>query len=154
MEHEPIGRHLSIAHRLHRIVVTSLLKEQGIELGSGQFHILIALFHHKSLHQHELCRMYRLDKGAVARAVATLEKKSLVRKTIDPRDRRGSIVELTDRAEGMRGSFFSILKRVDQQVKEQLSPEEIDVFLESIKKIEAVLTGILNQQQESSYEAK
>lgn len=140
MQHEPIGKHLSIAHRLHRSKVSSLMHEAGLPLGSGQFHILIALYKRDGMNQHRLCEMYNLDKAAVARAVDKLRKEGMVTKERDPQDKRRTLIRLTDQARELRSSFYDILNKVEEIIRQRLSDEEIRIFLQTTQKIEDALS--------------
>jgi DNA-binding MarR family transcriptional regulator len=54
--------------------------------------------------QDTISRHLVLDKGTIAKALARLEQKGLVRRTANPRNRRENIVSLTDRGlEEVRG---------------------------------------------------
>jgi len=139
MKNEPIGKHLSIAFRKYRNVLNASLREANIVLGSGQFPLLIALYKKDGINQHSLCRMFDLDKGAVARGIGKLVRNDLVTKTTDPRDNRKSLLLLTPKAQKLRETFYSVLEEVDLRMKENLSEEEVDIFFQIINKIEGSL---------------
>ena len=50
-----------------------MMKETGI--GSGEFDLLHAVRHTPGISQSEICQQLHMDKGAVARRVASLEAK-------------------------------------------------------------------------------
>jgi len=152
MQYEPIGKHLSIASRKHRNVLAAQLREAGLDLGSGQFPLLIALYTQDGQNQHALCRAFDIDKGAVARGVGKLVRNGLVAKSVDPEDNRKSILRLTRKAQNLRETFYSILRRVDSQMKENLSDEEVETFFRIIHKIEHSLHNAAAQEKPSADE--
>src|SRR6056297_2569915 len=139
MQNEPIGKHLSIALRNYRNTLNASLREANIVLSSGQFPLLIALYKQDGVNQHSLCRMFDIDKGAVARAVDKLVRNGLIIKKIDPEDNRKSLLLLTPKARKLRGTFYSVLEEVDRRMKGNLSEEEVDTFFRIIHKIEGSL---------------
>jgi len=156
MQYEPIGKHLSIASRKHRSVLTTLLRKTGMDLGSGQFPLLIALYKQDGQNQQALCRAFDIDKGAVARGVEKLVRSGLLVKVTDPKDNRRSLLKLTPKARELRPIFYSILERVDAKMKADLTEEEVAAFFRIMGKIEHALQQALQYTlqpatQESDY---
>ncbi|MFO7850199.1 MAG: MarR family winged helix-turn-helix transcriptional regulator [Spirochaetia bacterium] len=135
MDHEPIGRILSITYRAHHALVEEKLKELNIGVRSGQFFLLIALYHEDGVCQHELAEHYRIDKAAVARGIKILEDKDFVTKETSPEDQRRSVIRLTEKALQHRSCFFRMLEDIDERIKSYLTEEEITRFLEISDKI-------------------
>jgi DNA-binding MarR family transcriptional regulator len=143
MQNETVGKHLSIAFRKHRNVLTALLHDAGLDLGSGQFPLLISLYTQDGQNQQALCRTFDIDKGAVARGVKKLAGKGLVTKVTDPGDSRKTLLRLTPKAEALRPVLSSILAKVDSWIKEDLSAEEMESFFQLMGKLESSLQKAL-----------
>ncbi|WP_298666778.1 MarR family winged helix-turn-helix transcriptional regulator, partial [uncultured Methanofollis sp.] len=82
----PVGALISVVHRAHHIFIDERMKRFG--LSSGQLFTLIHLAHEQGITQDTLAHRFRIDKGAVARAVRKLEDAGYICRTVDPDDRR------------------------------------------------------------------
>lgn len=140
MEHEAIGRLLSITYRAHHALVDEKLKELDIGVSSGQFFLLIALYKNEKLCQHDLVRLYRIDKAAVARGIKKLEEEGFVTKGFADEDHRKSLIRLTDKAQARRDQFFGLLGDIEQRIKSYLTEKEIDAFMRITEKIHRCLS--------------
>lgn len=85
---------ISMVHRYGSVFIARALEPLGI--GGGQHAYLAALLEEGGLTQEHFCRLFALDKAAVSRAVAILEKKGLILKIQDERDSRYVRIDLTD----------------------------------------------------------
>jgi len=128
-----IGKYLSIARRAHAALIDEKLKPYNIS--HGQLFLLIQLYKEDGVYQQTLCEAYNLNKAGVGRSIKKLAAKNLIKKAPDPKDKRRKLIYLTERAEELKPKFYSLLKEVETQVRENLSNEEIDDFLHIIKKI-------------------
>ena len=67
-----------------------MMKETGI--GSGEFDLIHAVRHTPGISQSEICQQLNVDKGAVARRVASLETKGYLTRRKNPEDGRGQML--------------------------------------------------------------
>jgi DNA-binding MarR family transcriptional regulator len=140
MHSDPIGKLLSMTFRAHHALVDEKLRALGAGVSSGQLYLLITLYQHDGMHQHELADYYRIDKAAVARSVRKLEELGLVYKSPSSEDHRKSIVRVTAKAHSQRELFFGILEEIESRVRSRLSEEEISSFLRTGEAIRGCLT--------------
>lgn len=134
MEKKSIGKYLSIAHRAHTSMLDKKFKEK-FGISHGQIFILITLYKNEGINQHRLCKIYDLDKGGVGRIIKKLKEKELIIKEADPEDKRNKLIFLTEKARAMKSDFFQILNKIEKQIKQGLTEEEIETFLKIINKI-------------------
>jgi len=121
-------------------------------LSPVQIRILVHLKHHgPSLRRvGRLAEEFDLAPPTVSDAVSTLEKKGLVRKTTSPRDRRVSILELTDdgerRAEELSGWAEAVREAVARFPEEEkvarLTEQNVLLQLQHLRTHPAVAAAI------------
>jgi len=86
----------------------------------------------------ELGQMIAVDKSAMTRLVDRLEKAGLVKRQIDPENRRAISILLTPAGRKEAAGALIVIKRINEEIKKDCSPAEVDAF----KKI---LGGILHK---------
>jgi DNA-binding MarR family transcriptional regulator len=74
----------------------------------------------------ELTKLARVRKQTMAQAVEELEQLGYVERRPDPNDRRGRLVFLTQRGQGVRPVAVAAGRQVDRRWAELTSPEEIE----------------------------
>lgn len=83
-------RRLAMKQRSRKI---ELLRE--LNLQAGQDVVLLELHRLKKAGQNELAQAVEVDEPSVTRSIQRLERKALVRRSLDPSDGRRRVVELT-----------------------------------------------------------
>ncbi len=99
---------------------------KGAGLTSSQFGVLEALLHLGPMCQKELGRKLLLSGGNITTVVTNLERRGLVQRTRDPRDRRFITVELTASGHGLVVDLFPEHAETITRMLAALSPEEQD----------------------------
>lgn len=95
-ENESIGRLISILHRWAQIYFQNRLGP--MELGHGQFKMVVYLGRNEGATQQEICEYYQLDKGSTSFLIKKMVKSGFVRKEENPEDRRSHRLYLTEKA--------------------------------------------------------
>lgn len=134
MDANPIGKYLSITHRAHTSLVDKKFKEK-FNISHGQVFILIKIYKNEGINQRKLCEEYNLDKAGVGRIIKKLEDKNLIKSKPDPKDKRKKMIFLTEKAKDLKPEFVELLETVETKTKNNLTEEEIDIFLKILKKI-------------------
>jgi DNA-binding MarR family transcriptional regulator len=80
-----------------------------------------------------------LSSAGVTSRIDRLERRGLVRRLPDHEDRRGVIIELTDRGLEMVDEAVVALTASDRQLMERFDPEETDALEGLLRKLLAVL---------------
>jgi len=101
----------------------------ALGLGRSDFAVLEVLLHKGPQPVNVIGRKVLLTSGSITAAVDRLESRKLVRRTADPKDRRGRIVELTEK--GCR-----LIERAFQQ--HAMDMEETMAVLRSGERVELV----------------
>jgi DNA-binding MarR family transcriptional regulator len=86
--------------------------------------ILLPLFEEDALRMGELARRARLSKQTMTTLIRAMEAKGLVRREVDPQDRRASRICLTERALAFREVAEAVLEDLDRACRSALGPRE------------------------------
>ena len=84
-----------IAREVNKLVIRTM-KETGI--GSGELDLIHAVRHSPGASQREIGDQLNMDKGAVARRAASLEKKGYLIRRASPEDGRARMLFATEKA--------------------------------------------------------
>ena len=103
-----------------------MMKETGI--GSGEYDLLHAVRHTPGISQSEICQQLNMDKGAVARRVASLEAKGYLTRRKNPEDGRGQMLYATEAAEELKRSKAQVETAFYEWLLEELTEEERQTF--------------------------
>ncbi|MCF7740686.1 MAG: MarR family transcriptional regulator [Candidatus Marinimicrobia bacterium] len=128
-----IGKFLSIARRAHAKLLDKELRE--LHLSHAQISLLMALYRYEGIYQQELCRMFNINKAAVAREIKHLQNHGYIIKKKDPEDKRKRLIYLTEKAKNNKTRILNIMDKVEARVRSNLTENEVDQFLHLIKKI-------------------
>ena len=101
----------------------------ALGLGLSDFAVLEVLLHKGPLPVNVIGRKVHLTSGSITAAVDRLESRKLLRRSADPKDRRGRIVQLT-------GTGRHLIERAFQ--KHALDMEETMAVLRSKERVELV----------------
>lgn len=136
---EPIGKYLSIAYK----AFFSLLDErlETYEIGAEGLHLLFPVYKEEGISQKRLCEIFFQNKATIARRLEQLENNGFIRREEDPDDRRQKLIHLTQKSTNKRPEFRKVLKSIEHDLRANLSQEEVETFLQIIKKICQVLRG-------------
>ena len=103
-----------------------MMKETGI--GSGEFDLIHAVRHTPGISQSEICQQLNMDKGAVARRVASLEANGYLTRRKNPEDARGQMLYATEAAEELKRSKTQSETVFYDWLLEELTAEERQTF--------------------------
>lgn len=135
MSNHHIGKHLSITHRTHAKIIDNFFKKE-FNLNYGQVFILSKIYKNDSINQHKLCKEYNLDKAGVGRILKKLEQKNLIKRKSDPEDKRSKLIFLTEKSKRIKDDFFQLFDKIENQIRHDLSDEEINILINLLKKVQ------------------
>lgn len=124
-------RLLFLLSKAQHTMKTYLKKEftrSGVEFSPAQMGILFALKQDNGLPMTRLSEIVSIDNAAVTRHVDILERNGLVKRELDPGDRRKFIINITDQGRAEADKSKSIARRVNNMIKDGFSEEEMEVF--------------------------
>ncbi|SHI85568.1 transcriptional regulator, MarR family [Clostridium amylolyticum] len=130
---DSIGKYISILYRLSGTYFAREFKK--LNIGSGQYMFLAFLYNHEGINQEELSNYLSIDKGTTAKALKKLEDEGYISRVQDEKDRRAYRVFITPKGMSIKEEFFSILRGWNDNLINELKPEEIQTLKTLLKKL-------------------
>jgi DNA-binding MarR family transcriptional regulator len=110
-------------------------KENGYEITGEQWAIIRHLWEEEALSQREIAEKTSKDKPNITRMLDALEKKRLIFRQSDPRDRRKYCIYLTKEGKQLYERLLPLTQNLRQRVTQNLASEEIDRAKEILNKV-------------------
>lgn len=121
-----------IAREVDRFAFRTL---KGSGIGPGEAEVLHVIRKRPGITQKEICLYLGSDKGAVAREVASMEKKGLVVRRANPADGRSCLLYPTEEAEELKSSKKHIESLFYSWLLEDLTDGEKESFSSILEKL-------------------
>jgi DNA-binding MarR family transcriptional regulator len=119
-----------LVRRLHQIYVSIYLKEcEAFGTTPVQSSVMQVLLVQPGLDQAALAAEIGVDRTTTSNVLSRLEKRGLVYREADPKDRRLRRVFLTPTGEAMLGEMQDALDRAHARLIAPLKPEEKEAFV-------------------------
>jgi len=120
--------------------LNTLLRENGFDITADQFEVLGILIENEGISQSELAYMSSKDKTNITRILDLLEKKNLIVRKKDERDRRAYNIYLTEKGRRQKENLKQLLIKGNQKLSEGLSEKDIREFQRIMNLINGNLT--------------
>jgi len=127
------GHYVSrIARALSRIGDARL---RDLGFATAQLPVLTALKDGARLSQSELARWAKVEQPSMAQLLARMEREGLIMREPDPRDRRSSLISLTDKAKGNLPAGRAVLRQGNAEMTAGMSPEEVAQLVALLQRV-------------------
>ncbi len=130
---DQVGYWLRRAYQRHMAIFAAAMGD--LDLTSMQFAALVKLRDCRAVTQTELGRLTGMDRATVSGVVARLQKRGLVRFTVDPADRRSRIIALTEAGASLLGQALQRVEQVTEQTLAPVGAAETNVLRETLRKL-------------------
>ena len=120
------GKYIAILSRQLNIYFTLELSET--ELNASELVYLAQLYAHDGLTQEEMAKELSVDKAATARVMQSMEKKNLIVRKTDEKDKRAKRVFLTEKATRFEDRIREIQKDWITYITQDMTMEESEKF--------------------------
>jgi DNA-binding MarR family transcriptional regulator len=131
MEHP--GHYLSrISRGLTRIGDARL---RPLGLATAQLPVLSMLRNGERLSQAELAKAAKVEQPTMAQLLTRMERDGLIRREPDPRDRRSSLVMLTDAARERLPAGRQVLREGNAEMTRGLSTDEVAMLVGLLRRV-------------------
>ena len=117
------------------------LQENGINITPEQFLVLDILWEKQSLSQQNIADIIQKDKNSVTKIIDSLEKKQLVRRVVDTKDRRINKIELTDEAIALEKITTEVAINFMNDTIKGIDNKDLDSFVNVMRQIKNNLEG-------------
>jgi DNA-binding MarR family transcriptional regulator len=97
-------------------------------LTSGQFSLLMSLNRPKPPSIGSVAALLAMDRTTLTANLKPLERRGLVETAVDPADRRGRLLMLTEAGRMLLRSAVPIWKRTHEEIERLLAPEDADIL--------------------------
>jgi DNA-binding MarR family transcriptional regulator len=132
-----MGEHVGIliAATRRRIKQAVLARVAGSGLSAQQFWFLIAVSEVPGTSQAELGERLHCDPPTVSRVVFALRRRRLVRREVDPTDRRRSRLVLTAAGERLAGELAPVASEIRRAVVEGMTEPEVELLRHGLRRV-------------------
>mgnify|MGYP000125457862 CR=1 FL=1 len=130
---ELVYKWITLANRHYYMYLNRALAPYG--LNSSQYQFILNLFEHPGITQDKLPELICINKSNVARTLAQLEKKGLIRREVNQEDKRTATVFLTERAHELYPKIMSVIKVWDDAVTEVFSVQDKETLLALMQRL-------------------
>ena len=122
------GFYITQIKQLQDRIFEKLLIENGIEISSGQGRILFVLWKEDHLTVSEISRQTSLAKNTVSIVIDGMVQKGLLERTINPENRRQTIISLTEYDKSMREKYEAVSEQMGVLFYQGFSEKELKEF--------------------------
>ena len=123
---DSFGYHINKVTNAIRNQFNKCLKPFGIT--GEQLAIMKVINDHPGSMQTQIAKMISKDKTTVTRAIDSLEKKGLILRKRDKRDKRAYSIEITEKSKEILSKTIPIAEKYDELVKSKVSNKETETF--------------------------
>ncbi len=109
------------------------LKELGLTY--PQFGTLVALQKRENISQKRLAEALGTDTTNIMVVCDSLEKKRLIRRTSNPRDRRENLILRTEKGKNLSRDAVTVMEGYVDQIMGQLKERELSIIIPILKKL-------------------
>ncbi len=130
---------LSPLHKASRqlsIHLEAQLAEAGVSPTEG--HILSYLRGYAKAPIGELVRVFGIKQSTLTSILDRLEANRLIRREVNPGDRRSFVIGLTDEGRELADAVNVLLLDLEERIRGRLQPAEIDGFRATMRAVEEV----------------
>ena len=131
----PTAPFISIMYREHAKYINDNVKEE--ELSFGLHPLLIKIYRNEGISQEELAEALHLNESTIARNLKKLEDKGFIERT---KDKRKKIIKTTHQGGKIAQKVMDLDEMWDEKLKRNLTDEEYDNLLMTLRKISEELT--------------
>ncbi|HOQ38826.1 MAG TPA: MarR family transcriptional regulator [Fervidobacterium sp.] len=124
---------------IFKIVYETTVKKY--DLHPGQIPILFLLEHKPGASQREIAISINVEPGTIAVMLKRMERKGLIYRRIDEKDRRISRVYLTDKAQAILSQIKEFTKETEEIILSELSDIEKSSLMSLLSKVKNHLSN-------------
>ncbi|MEE8444474.1 MAG: MarR family transcriptional regulator, partial [Alphaproteobacteria bacterium] len=125
-----------LVRRLHQIHVAMFLEEcAGASMTPVQYGLLSILAEAPGLDQVALAAELGIDRTNVADVLERLERRGLLTRAVNPRDRRMKLATLTNAGKGYVRKNRALMLRAQERLLDPLSPGDARSFMALLRRL-------------------
>ena len=121
------------------------LQQNGINITPEQYLVLDILWERQSLSQQNIADIIQKDKNSVTKIIDSLEKKNLVNRVVDKKDRRINKIELTQEGLALEKITTEVAINFMNDTIKGIDNQDLDKFVKVMLKLKDNLDNIDNK---------
>ena len=141
------GFYITQIKQLQDRIFERLLLENGIEISGGQGRILFILWKTDNLTISEISEKTSLAKNTVSVVINGMVNKGIVERNINPKNRRHTIVSLTDYAKSLQQKYEAVSQQMNLLFYQGFSEDEQKQFEQYLARILETLIENLHKNK-------
>lgn len=118
------------------------LQQNGINVTPEQYLVLDILWEKQSLSQQNIADLIQKDKNSVTKIIDSLEKKNLVNRVVDQKDRRINKIELTKEGLALEKITTEVAINFMNDTVKDIEGQDLDKLVEVMRKLKDNLDNI------------
>jgi len=118
------------------------LQQNGINVTPEQYLVLDILWEKQSISQQNIADLIQKDKNSVTKIIDSLEKKKLVNRVVDQKDRRINKIELTQEGLALEKITTEVAINFMNDTIKDIDNQDLDKFVEVMHKLKGNLDNI------------
>lgn len=130
-----IGFYIGFTANVLKNELIRRFNENGYDITHSQWLILMMLWQKDGRNQNELTNLMYREKTTITRVIEGMEKRGLIYREIDTRDRRNKLCYLTDEGNLLKAKLIPIVREINNQAIANIDSQEFDIFKSIIKKV-------------------
>ncbi|MDO4299702.1 MAG: MarR family transcriptional regulator [Lachnospiraceae bacterium] len=136
-------------------IFEKILDDSGIrEFNGAQGKILYVLWEHNGIAIAEISRLTGLANTTLTSMLDRMEKNGLIQRVAHPKDRRKTLIYLTERAAGLKEKYFDVSEEMNQIYYRGFQEDEIIDFEQKLERVLNNLKGVIYDEQNSGTDIK
>lgn len=129
------GFYITQIKQLQDRIFERLLLENGIEISGGQGRILFILWKTDNLTISEISEKTSLAKNTVSVVINGMVNKGIVKRNINPKNRRQTIISLTEYAKSLQSKYEAVSQQMNTLFYQGFSEKEQKQFEQYLARI-------------------
>lgn len=117
-----------------------MFRKSGLPITPEQFMLIDLIWNQGEMSQQQLADQLQKDKNSVTKLVDAIERKGLVKRVQNSKDRRSNTIVLTDKGETLKHGAKEKGISVLDQMLEGIDEKELRAFLSTLKKLNENMT--------------
>lgn len=126
---------ISHSSKLFSDIIVTIFRDNNIDLSREQMIILKHLSDEDGKVQNDLAFVTNRDKTSLTRLMNNMEKKGLINRKQCQSDNRCNKIYITGKGKEAFNSAFPLVKKMAEKIQENLSQEEVNSTLKTLKKV-------------------
>lgn len=122
-----------LRNRLHRLLKQKYSSEADTRLTVEEFILLDMIDARTDQILQNIAIATGKNKSVAMRMIDSLETKGLVKRTVNPDDRRENLLSTTDRGKEVVAQYMDIEKRLSDELLADIPPEKLSAFAEVLE---------------------